>query len=104
MATNLATTAPADLNTPVDLSGPVEQVLTDLHTTLKRSRRFDIGFPGAVDLTFPPWPACLPPSCSTTWATRSTWATAATTPNRSSSRSSTPSPTSSVPRLADGVT
>lgn len=50
MPTDLAThTTPQ----PVDLSQPTDHVLRALQETLVRSRRFDIGFPGAVDLTFP---------------------------------------------------
>lgn len=37
----------------VDLSQPVDRVLADLHASLVAARRFDIGFPGAVDLVFP---------------------------------------------------
>ncbi|HET8660333.1 MAG TPA: histidine decarboxylase [Micromonosporaceae bacterium] len=37
----------------VDLTRPVAQALTDLHTSLIEARKFDIGFPGAVDLAFP---------------------------------------------------
>jgi histidine decarboxylase len=37
----------------VDLTQPMDRVLADLHARLVEARRFDIGFPGAVDLVFP---------------------------------------------------
>ena len=37
----------------VDFTRPVAQVLAELQHSLAAARRFDIGFPGAVDLAFP---------------------------------------------------
>jgi histidine decarboxylase len=41
----------ADLR--VELTEPMDRVLADLRARLIEARRFDIGFPGAVDLVFP---------------------------------------------------
>jgi histidine decarboxylase len=40
-------------DTAVDWTQPIERVIADLHNGLTRARRYDIGFPGAVDLAFP---------------------------------------------------